>query len=522
MIRHLNTILFSRHNARAILRCLFLVFPAIVIISLSGCQETWDEHYSAMEPSVNKLLWDEIQMNADFSIFADYIKEKELDTILTSNQQYTLFVPNNDAFNNISDTTEINSLLLNHLISPNLFSLRNVKELTKLQTLSGKFALIEKTDTSFYFDAAKIIRQSPVYLDGRYYEVEEFPFAKPSFNEYFRDYLPVIYHYINAQEYDSLDKKLSTPIRIEDGKTIYDSVFVTINPFEDRYFPISMESREEFATFILFNQDQYDAALDVMASKIGDVFTSHEDIPLSWQEAVLFPVIFENGVFDNALSVGQLSDPNLLNIRGEQVVLDPSTINPESRIECSNGYIYEFYDFQVPDSLYLGEVRIEGESLVDSIGNSKYAWIEDVVLEGEIFEPSRTYSEQASGGECLVVPMDRSFSGNYSIEITFRNIFPGRHRLEWRANYRPSGVFKIFVNDEELAQYDTNELKDPLISVAGKINRPTSSGFNTIDFWVENIQAFGDVKIRFEYVESGASPVNGFFIDYLSLIPSPI
>lgn len=519
MISHSNRSLFSRINFGAILRGLYLAIPACLLISFSGCEKTWDEHYNSSEPSVNKLLWDEIQLNDNFSTFSNFIKELELDTILTSNQQYTLFVPNNDAFSNISDTA-INSLLMNHLISSNLLSLRNIKSLTKLQTLSGKFAVIEKIDTSFYFDAVKIISQSPVYLDGRYYEVEEFPFAKLSFNEYFRDYLPVIYNYINAQVYDSLDKLQSTPIRIEDGKTIYDSVFITISPFENRYFPISKESREDFATFVLFSQQQYDGALDEMASKIGDVFTSHEDIPLSWQESVLFPVLFDNGVFANPLSVEQLSDPNLLNIRGEKVELDPTSIDPESRIECSNGYIYAFYDFQVPDSLYLGEVRIEGESLVDSIGSTKYAWNENVITGGEIFEPQATNTEQASGKKCLVVDMGRSFSGNFFVEVLFRNIFPGRHRLEWRANYRPSGLFKILVNDEELTQYDSYNLKSPLISVTGEIFRPTSAGLNSVDFWVDNITEYGDVAVRFEYMGSGSSPIDGFFVDYLSLIPS--
>ncbi len=501
----------------------------MVILTFTGCQEIWDEHYSASDPSVNKLLWDEIQLNDDFSSFEDYIKEYKLDTILTSNQRFTLFIPNNDAFSNIPDTVEINAFLLNHLISPNIFSLGNIEELTKLQTLSGKFALIQKIDTSFYYDDAKIVRQSPVYLDGRYYEVEDFPFAKPSFNEYFRDKLPAIYNYINFQVYDSLDKNQSTPIRIEDGKTIYDSVFISINPFENRYFAISKESREDFATFVLFNQEQYNAALDVMADKIGSLYTSHEDIPLAWQESILFPVIFDNGVFDNALSLEQLSAPNLLNIQGEKVVLDPTSIDPNSKIDCSNGYIYEFYDFQVPDSLYLGEVRIEGESLVDSIGSNKYAWKEDVIISGEIFEPIATNTTGASGDKCLVVDMGRSFTGNYSIEIKFRNIFPGRHRLEWRANYRPSGEYKIFVNDVELDQYDTNHmgypldtynLQNPLISVTGEINRPTSAGINSVDFWVDNITQFGDVVVRFEYMGSGEYQVNGFFVDYLSLIPS--
>lgn len=520
-IRHSNIPNFYRHAFQAALRVIPGLILVQVLLTFNGCQKTWDEHYSLKEQSVNKLLWDEIQLNEDFSLFTEYIIENELDTILTSNQQYTVFVPNNDAFSNLPDTTDINYFLLNHLISPNMFSLRNIEDITKLQTLSGKFALIEKIDSSSYFDAVKIVRQSPVYLDGRYYEMEDFPFAKPSFNEYFQTNLPAIYNYIHSQVYDSLDKKLSTPIRIEDGKTIYDSVFVTINPFENKYFPISEESRDEFATFILYNQEQYNAALDVMASKIGNVYTSHEDIPLIWQESILFPVIFDNGIFDNALTTEQLSDPNLLNIQGEKVTLDPASIDPESKIECSNGYIYEFYDFQVPDSLFLGEVRVEGESLVDSIGNGIFSWKEGIVVGGEIFEPVATNTLQASGKKCLVVDMGRSFSGNYFVEVVFGSIFPGRHRLEWRANYRPSGLYKIFVNGEELAEYDTYNLRQALISVTGEINRPTNAGINSIDFWVDNITQFGDVTVRFEYMESGGSQINGFFIDYLSLIPSP-
>jgi len=522
MIRQSNIAFCSRHVFRAALRFIPGFVFTLAFISFSGCQKTWDEHYSLKEQSVNKLLWDEIQLNEDFSFFTEYIIANKLDTILTSNQQYTLFVPNNDAFSNLPDSVDIDNFLLNHLISPNMFSLRNIQDISKLQTLSGKFALIEKIDTFFYFDAVRIIGQSPVYLDGRYYEVEEFPFAKLSFNEYFKSELPAIYNYINAQVYDSLDKKLSTPIRIEDGKTIYDSVFISINPFENKYFPISRESRDEFATFILFNQEQYDAALDVMADKLGSVYSSHEDIPRIWQESILFPVIFDNGIFENALSIEQLFDPNLLNIQGEKVSLDPASINPESKIECSNGYIYEFYDFQVPDSLFLGEVRVEGESLLDSIGNGKFSWKEGIVVGGTIFEPVATNTLQASGKKCLVVDMGRSFSGNYFVEVPFRNIFPGRHRLEWRANYRPSGLYKIYINGEELTQYDTYNLRNPLISVTGVINRPTSAGINSVDFWVDNITEFGDVTVRFEYMGSGGSQINGFFIDYLSLIPSPL
>lgn len=495
---------------------------ATIILLLTGCQEDWDKHYTPADQSVSELMWDQIQLNENYSSFVDYIKKNNLDTLLKNNQQYTLFIPDNDAFSNIPDTTEINSFLLYYLISPNVLSMRNIKSLKKLQTLSGKFALVEHNNSEYFFDGANITFQSPLYLDGRYYELDEFPFAEPNFKEYFSKYLPFIDNYISSQSYDSLDKRQSTPIGFdENGNTIYDSVFITVNPFAEKYFPIGEESRNNFATFILFDQEQYNAALDEMAGKIGGVYDSYDDIPLVWQESILFPIFLNNGLFENALTYEQLSDPNLLNIRGKKVVLDVSVIDPESKITCSNGYIYEFFDFQVPDSLYLGKVKIEGEDLIDSIGNNKYAWKESVKLTGEIIEPIKTTSDQASGNELVVVNMGRSFSGNYSVEMYFQNIFPGRHRFEWKANYRPSGVYNIYVNDELIRTFDTYNLRNPLLSVTGELFRPSSSGFNILDFYVENLTEFGEVKVRFEFVESGVFSTDGFNIDYVSLIPEP-
>jgi len=73
----------------------------------------------------------------------------------------------------------------------------------------------------------------------------------------------------------------------------------------------------------------------------------------------------------------------------------------------------------------------------------------------------------------------------------------------------------------EVGQYDTFNLGKPLISVTGDIIfRPSSGGFNSVDFWVENIQDYGDVSVRFEYMGSGAYQVDGLSIDYVSLIPA--
>lgn len=500
-----------------------LVLSLFLILISVACSKDWDEHYAPADPALNQTLWEHIEAEERFSAFILLLVQNGLDSLLKGNQQYTLFIPNNDVFSSIPDSIEINEFVMDYLISPNVFSMRNLSGPKKLQTLGGKFALLEKVEEKFYFDEIEIIYSSPMLLNGRYYEVNQLPLAKPNFEQYFEQFLPLLYSYINIQVYDSLDKSMSIPTGFDDnGNTEYDSVFITINPFEDEYFTVSEETREDYATFVLFTQEQYTAALDEMASQLGGDFQSHEDIPLVWQEEILLPVVLDNGIFADILSIEELSSPTLLNINGEKVVLDVAGIDPDSRVLCSNGIIYHFYDFNVDESLYTGEIRREGESLIDSVGLDYYAWKEDVIVQGEIVEPTGFKSDLASGGGYVVAGLGSSFAGTYSVEFTFKNIFPGRYRLEWGANYRPSGVYTVYINDEPIGEYDIFNLRSALLSVTGEIFSPNSAGFNKVDFWVENLTEYGDVRVKFEYKERGFSNNNGFNIDYVSLIPSTL
>jgi len=118
------------------------------------------------------------------------------------------------------------------------------------------------------------------------------------------------------------------------------------------------------------------------------------------------------------------------------------------------------------------------------------------------------------------VVLGRSFSDTYSVEFSFHDIFPGRQRLEWRANYRPSGIFNVYINDLQVGQFDMYNFRYSIPSVTGERFAP-ESGFNRVDFLVEHLTDYGDVTVRFEFVDSGISSDNGFNIDYVSLIPFP-
>jgi hypothetical protein len=126
---------------------------------------------------------------------------------------------------------------------------------------------------------------------------------------------------------------------------------------------------------------------------------------------------------------------------------------------------------------------------------------------------------QASEKSIVIVSFPRNYSGSYTVEFFFTNVFPMEYRLEWRANYRPSGIFAVYINDFKLGEFDTYSLRSSIISVTGQRFIPVE-GFNRKDWWVENLEDFGDVKIRFEYLGPGSQSTNGFNIDYVALIPA--
>ena len=105
------------------------------------------------------------------------------------------------------------------------------------------------------------------------------------------------------------------------------------------------------------------------------------------------------------------------------------------------------------------------------------------------------------------------------MEFTMKNILPMRYRLIWSANSRPSGHFAIYVNDEYIGEFDSNKFRSTVQSVTGEYFRP-KEGFNSKDFWIENLTEFGDVRIRFVYLGPGREENNGLNIDYVKLIPA--
>lgn len=507
----------------------FGVMLLIAMVIVQACNPTWQDHYESSEDYIHVTLWDAINQNPDYSKFASYLVKFGLDSLLRGEQVNTVIITTNNAFEKIKDTAMITESLMKYHILQTIFIDRSIQDWRRMLTSSGKYVLIEAAGNGYYFDGIPLQFNSPLYLNGKYYEIPELAVPKPNLYEFTSMHSPVLKEYIDSKDSVYLDRSRSTPIGFdEDGNTLYDSIFGKVNLFEKEFFPVGKELRDENATLILFTQEQYDLALDEVAGKMGGSFLNRDDIPDSWQNKVLLPAVTRNAMFDGILSYNDLLLGRIKSSTGDTVIVEAEKIDPESRAICSNGVAFLYNDFSVPDDLFRGVSIIEGEDMIDSLGVSKFAWKKEVMVSGEVVEPEMSYASDASGGALVNISFGRDFNGEYSLSFTFSDLFPMRYRLEWRANARPSGLFAVYVNDQVLEfndkfgntfqQFDSYELINTVISVTGERFLP-ENGFNMRDYWVDHHTTYGDVTIRFEYVGQGNSSTNGLNIDYVKLIP---
>lgn len=487
---------------------------------LDSCEDPWADHYQDVPEKVNIKLWDALKEEERFSSFVQYMEAQSLDTLFEEGLSHTLFIPSDEALEGMLDTAANASEILRYHIVKSLFIGDNQAEEKQLLTSLGKYVLFQLGNGFSSFDEIPIKYSSPLHLDGKYYELDGLALPRPNLYEYIANNNPFLKGYIDSKDSIYMDRELSTPIDFDElGNTVYDTVFGLVNIFEYEYFPISEEFRDRKASFLLFSQEQLDAALDEMAMNIN--LGNGNDIPDRWKSEVLMPALMTSAIFKGQLEYSDLMKDTLTSITGSEVVIDHTNVNPDSRFRCSNGMAYLFDQLIIADSLYLGGIRKEGEHLVDSVGET-YNWKDEVILDGETNGiPASLKSNYGSGGRVLSVKLSPELS--YSVEFQIKNVLPMRYRFLWRGNSSLAGKYRIYINGEIIGEFDTWEFFQKKIwSVKdGIVYRKDDGDYNIKDFWVENLTEYGDVSVKIEFLEpSEFRPYDvGMIIDYVELIP---
>lgn len=514
---------------------IYIVVLISLALAFASCSDEWGNHYGQTPKTVNAKLWDTIKANPDYSEFVKYMEFYQLDTIIKTSNTKTLFIPKNEAFADslVGDTTGFKGTMQYHIV-PTLFMIQNVRDFYRLRTLSEKFANIVNENNTFKVNGLEITYSSPLFVDGKYYEITEISKPLPSLYEYIRFNNSAIRKYIDTQDTIILNKEESEPLGYDSlGRTIYDSVTTVENIWEQEYFAISEEYRNIRGTMVLPNEELYNQALDEMASNLSAEYEDHEDIPVDWQNNLLIPTLLKKGTYGGILNPIDFQREKIANIRGDSIIKD-FQIDQYSKFTCSNGVAYNYSSFSVGDSLYK-EYVVEGEALLDSIGLGRYSWDQELVkIEGNTsFEPTKQRVASASNDSTVNMEFDTNFKGEFSITFNINYVFPDDYLLVWRTNYRTTGRYSIYVNGEKVLlgyntenpdignyeDYDTYKLRNGFFSVLGYRKYPDRKGFCEVDGYV-TIPEYQNVTITIEYIGPGESTDNGLSLDYVGLIPA--
>ncbi len=512
----------------------------IVLIGAFGCTKEWEDHYDQYPETVNQNVWEAMKSDPSISDFVQALQDNQLDTLFkNSDNSYTVFAPTNDAFSQYLQTNTVDTTLLKYHIAAHFIQSGNITGKRKVQTMTKKFALFDRSGSNVTVDGKNILSESPLYINGKYYTLDEVAAPLPNFYEFFAINNPVLKSYIDSQDSIILDKERSKPIGFdENGNTIYDTVSVTFNKFEAKYFPVTDEFRNITGTIVFPRKDDYENALTEMALNMQTGYTSFEDIPLDWQYTILMPHLLKQGVFLNMLEPEEFAwkspkdTTKLQNIMGDSI---PIFYTPVDKTILSNGYTYNYQDFVIPDSLYMGRSVFEGERLLRKTGVNKHNWREIVTVDPGIqVQPVQEFIPEASNDSILRLIFPKGYSGKYNIEFESQFLFPRKYVMAIRTHMDIGGLYNIYVNDELMQTpysstyaagntfdyYEFIRRRGLIMSVTGARYLPVGR-FNSFDMYVDNITEYSRAKIRIEYKGPGiGTPSNGLVIDYIEFIPA--
>lgn len=500
-----------------------------------GCQQEIDDYfYKETEEHVNSDVITLLKQDESYSLFVEMLERLEADTILNSGGVYTLFVPNNEAMEELNSVEQDEMELLTYLMTESYVNINQIQSNTLLQSYGGKFVDFQVLgDSVFKYDNANVFGGSPLTNNGRYYELSELVIPRLNLYEYVTANNAFFEEYLFSQDTTFLDKELSTPIGYtDDGLTIYDTVWTTYNKFEEEYFPISEEFRNQKATMLVFTQEQYDDALKEVETILNIPSGS---ISEEWQNEILMPFILDRSVFRNSLDYSAFSKGRAQNILGDSINVYPENIDPDY-YDCSNGRVYDIYSLSVPEELYKVSDTISLTQRLERVSETKYVWGDEFVIEGTKFPPIYNSSNLSKvGGSFLEVDMGNNYDGEFSMSYKHYDVFPGKYRLRVRAKVvGKTGVYSLYVNDKKYKvsffynptdEFDFFDMKafgviSPIDNTYYPFSKATGGDGSTCEFdiLVDNITEFGDVTVKFEYVRP--SPFNrqsGLDIDFVTL-----
>ncbi len=339
----------------------------LLILGFISCNDSWDTHYSSQENVVNNEHVTIVNSNA-----VDYLKSESayssmfklfqetgvIEAIQSRDQLFTIMVVNNNALNAGVEGNEDREYLAKSHVSNVALSPENLSNGQRLFMWTGKAVNITKEEGlngayQIQFNNArvtKVIKTKDAYI----YEIDTYIIAPKSMYEILeslRDNYSIFKEMVLSRNQRQFDRDASIPIGVDNtGSTIYDSVFITTNPyFLTHNFDIMSESIR--ATMLIPSNEVVNNALNTARENLSSWgLTRNDTILENW--------IFESAFFNQQYQKQDFIDnEDLTSVFGKQWRTTVQQVDLDNPIMMSNGTAYYVESMKIPTNVLIYRLK---------------------------------------------------------------------------------------------------------------------------------------------------------------------
>jgi hypothetical protein len=361
---------------------IFFVFAASVFAS---CKSQWDAHDLITDPSLSVNLQQQINGNANISVFSQYVAKSKYNAMLSSSKAFTVWAPTNAAMQSVNaavltDTAKLNQFVGNH-ISYQLYTTDQPQPTLRVQMLSGK----SETFTKNSIELATITTADQYASNGILHVINRAISPKLNIWDYVTNTGAATTNtqgsglttdglqeqaYLISQNYSYVDTSLAVVTGYDPttGKPILKpgTGIVNKNHYKDQTADISSETNQ-YTFFVMA-----DAGLNNEISKVSKYFaTSTTDSTAKLSTYNVIKDLVVPGVYSTKNEPGTIAMPDsITSIFGVKI---PINMNDTIRsYNASNGRVYVMKDvfFRLKDKIQ--PIIIQGES--EPVFGTSGAW----------------------------------------------------------------------------------------------------------------------------------------------------
>lgn len=258
------------------------IIIAMVLGIMFSCENKWDEHYfksTATGSTFDGNMLEYVKSNPSFSKFYDILVETGLDAELGKNQIMTLWLPNNDAIDELNLTNEeMVKLVMYHINITAIYDdqfeniINDPSLRARIKTLNDKYITLGGNTSSYIVNDANVTKTNTITKNGVVHEIDKLLSTRLNAYEYIQtlgEEYSYLKNFLNSFDYRVFDKEASTPVGFDElGQVVYDSVWVNQNSFFDENGDLRLED-PLYTVFVSSNQVIDDAVNDLATSIIN-------------------------------------------------------------------------------------------------------------------------------------------------------------------------------------------------------------------------------------------------------------